>query len=68
MYKTVTQSNDGTTLNIKESTYLKDPAKYDAKAKDQPVVIHRADGSSMLWNEYTVLKRCWMKKLLFVQT
>ena len=28
MYKTVTQSNDGATLNIKESTYLKDPAKY----------------------------------------
>lgn len=58
MYKTVTQSNDGATLNIKESTYLKDPAKYDAKAKDQPVVIHRADGSSMLWNEYRLLPLC----------
>ena len=39
-------------LAVKESTYLKNPAKYNAKSKNRPVVIRRDDGSTIELKDY----------------
>ena len=39
-------------LAVKEATYLKNPAKYNAKSKNRPVVIRRDDGSTIDLKEY----------------